>query len=232
MGTLVLVRHGESRWNLSNRFTGWVDVPLSINGASEAERCATFCEQFDFDVAFTSKLQRAQSTLTIILSHQNRTGIFQHQDEGPHYRWFCDSNTCSTDSIPVYDTRTLNERYYGQLQGMDKKEAEKKYGPEKVIEWRRSYSARPPRGESLKDVEARARPYLLKRIIPLIEQGKTVLLSAHGNTLRTIIKHLEHISEQDIAYVDLPEATPLVYTYANKKLKRTAGEYQLDRPLR
>lgn len=233
MGTLVLVRHGESRWNLSNRFTGWVDVPLSKNGVQEAERCATFCEQFNFDAAFTSKLQRAQATLTIILSHQDRTGIFQHQEEGPHYRWFCESNTCAIDSIPVYDTRTLNERYYGELQGMDKTQAEKKYGVDDVVRWRRSYKARPPRGESLKDVESRVRPYLLKKIAPLVAQGKTILVSAHGNTLRAIIKHLENLSPENIALVDLPEAMPLVYTSADgKKFKRVSGEYEFDRPLR
>lgn len=232
MGTLVLVRHGESRWNLHNRFTGWVDVPLSVNGIREAEACSKHCAKYNFDAVFTSKLERAQSTAMIILSRQNRTGIFQHEEEGPHYRWSCDSNTCLPDDIPIYETETLNERYYGILQGMDKKQAEKKYGLGKLLAWRRGYESRPPKGESLKDVFQRVHPYFLKHILPRIRKGETVMLASHGNTLRSIIMHLEKLSAETVAFVDLPKAKPLVYEFRRDTFKRTLGEYRLDRPLR
>lgn len=232
MGTLVLVRHGESRWNLYNRFTGWVDVPLSVNGIREAEACSKHCRQFDFDAAFTSKLQRAQSTAMIILSRQNRTGIFQHEEEGPYYRWSCDSNTCLPDDIPIYETEALNERYYGILQGMDKKKAERKYGLGKLLAWRRGYESRPPKGECLKDVFQRVHPYFLKHILPRIRKGETIMLASHGNTLRSIIMFLEGLSAEDVTFVDLPKAKPLVYEFRRGKFKRTAGDYRLDRPLR
>jgi len=232
MAVLVLVRHGESRWNLSNRFTGWVDVPLSLNGVREAQACAKHCAKYDYDAAFTSKLQRAQSTISIILTRQNRTGIFQHEGNGKHYRWSCESNKCLPDDIPIYDSESLNERYYGVLQGMDKKAAEEKYGIEKLFKWRRGYKDRPPKGESLEDAHARMHPYLVRNILPKVRKGGNILLTAHGNTLRAAIKHLEGISDHDIARIDLPEAEPLVYEFRRGGFKRIEGEYRLDRPLR
>ncbi len=232
MGTLVLVRHGESQWNQCNRFSGWVDVPLSRNGVKEAERCAIHCERFEFSIGFTSALERCHETLLIILSRQNRTGIFQHEHDPRYARWIRLSNHCGGEDIPIFATSILNERYYGLLQGMGKREAEKKYGKEQTFAWRRGFNDRPPRGESLKDVEKRVQPYFKKNIEPHLRHGKTVLLSGHGNTLRTIIKDLEKISAEDIAFVDLPEAQPLVYTFTRGTYKHTAGDYQFTRPLR
>jgi 2,3-bisphosphoglycerate-dependent phosphoglycerate mutase len=233
MGKLVLVRHGESRWNLCNRFTGWVDVPLSENGVNEAERCAKHCQEFSFSAVFTSTLERAQETALIILSRQNRNAIFQHKGDDPRYRtWIKASNVCGGDDIPIVGTPLLNERYYGALQGMDKYDAEAKYGHEKVLAWRRGYKDRPPKGESLADVFARVWPYFRRHVLPRANDGETVLLSGHGNTLRAIIKHLEGISDQDIAAVDLPEAKPLVYEAYRSKLVRVEGGFALDRPLR
>lgn len=232
MGTLVLVRHGESQWNQCHRFTGWVDVPLSKNGVKEAERCAVHCKRFEFSLAFTSALERAHETLLIILSQQNRTGIFQHERDPRYSRWLHLSNHCGGSDMPIYATSILNERYYGLLQGMEKEMAEQKYGKERVFAWRRGFNDRPPRGESLRDVERRVHPYFHKHIDPHIRRGETVLLAGHGNTLRTVIKKLERISTDDISFVDLPEAQPIVYTFKRGAYKRTAGEYQFTRPLR
>ncbi len=233
MGHLVLVRHGESRWNKCNRFTGWVDVPLSGEGIREAGLCAKHCQEFDFSAAFTSKLERAHSTLNIILARQNRTGIVQHEHDQKFYKWQKYSNGCGTDDIPVVESTDLNERYYGSLQGMEKGEAEKKYGVQRVLEWRRGYEARPPGGgESLKETFARVHPFFIKNILPRVRRSEDVLVVAHGNTLRAMIKHLEGISEVDIAFVDLPKAKPIVYKFHAGKFVRRAGEYHFNRPLR
>lgn len=232
MGKLVLVRHGESRWNLCNRFTGWIDVPLSEKGIKEAEECAQHCRQYAYAAAFTSNLTRAQETLLIILSQQDRTGVFQHDHDPKYSTWIRGSNRCSGSDIPVFASSALNERYYGALQGMEKGSAERKYGKEKVQAWRRGYTNRPPRGESLEEAHARMHPYLVKKILPRVRRGENILVTAHGNTLRAAIKHLEGISDEQIALVDLPEAKPLIYEYRKGRFVRIEGEYKLDRPLR
>lgn len=232
MGILVLVRHGESRWNLCNRFTGWIDVPLSEKGIKEAEECAVHCKKYEYSAAFTSNLTRAQETLLIILSQQNKTGVFQHDHDPKYSNWLRGSNRCSGDDIPVFPSAALNERYYGSLQGMDKDAAEKKYGKEKILAWRRGYSDRPPRGESLEEAHARMHPFLVKKILPKVRKGENVIVTAHGNTLRAAIKHLEEISDDQITHIDLPQAKPLVYEFNRGRFTRIEGEYQLDRPLR
>lgn len=232
MGILVLVRHGESRWNLCHRFTGWVDVPLSERGIKEAEACAVHCRRYAYSSAFTSKLVRAQETLSIILSQQDCTGIFQHEDNPRYARWIRDSNRCSGSDVPVFVSAALNERYYGALQGMEKDAAEKQYGEERVRSWRRGYYDRPPEGESLEETHARIHPYLVEHILPKVRRGEAVLVAAHGNTLRAVIKHLEGITDERIASIDLPEATPLVYEYRQEAFVRIEGAYRMDRPLR
>lgn len=233
MGNLVLVRHGESRWNQCNRFTGWIDVPLSEKGMREAEQCASHCKKFDFTVAFTSKLERAHGTLFIILSKQNRTGIVQHEHDARHYQWVRRSNHCGEGELPVYESTALNERYYGSLQGLEKSAAEKKYGKDKVLAWRRGFTARPPGGgESLEDTFNRVEPYFSRHILPRVKKSEDVLFVGHGNALRAAIKHIENISDENIAYIDLPEAKPLVYDYSRGTFKRISGEYNFERPLR
>jgi 2,3-bisphosphoglycerate-dependent phosphoglycerate mutase len=230
-GTLVLVRHGESRWNLCNRFTGWVDIPLSEAGIQEAEGCAHHCAKFSFSAVYTSALERAQATAIIILAHQNRNGIFQH-DEDPRYkRWLHDSNQCGGDDIPIYETQLLNERFYGKLQGMNKDDARRKYGLEKVEAWRRGYKNRPPGGESLKEVYARVYPFFIKEVVPRVRRGETVLVSSHGNSLRAIVKELEGISDTDIAYIDFPTAQPIIYEIQGDDcFVRIAGDYIFNHP--
>lgn len=233
MSQLVLVRHGESRWNLENRFSGWVDVPLSESGIEEAVICATELNGTKFDIAFTSKLERAQSTLVIALAQQHKTGVFQHEGESKYYKWTCDSNRCSINDIPVYSSELLNERYYGDLQGMRKDDAAVQYGEIQLMKWRRGYDAKPPKGESLKDTYKRMLPYHKRRVEKAVMEGMNVLLVGHGNTLRALMKHLENISDKDVPFLDLPHGRPIVYSYKRKKWRcETPEAYSFNRPLR
>lgn len=227
MGRLVLVRHGESRWNLSNRFTGWVDVPLSENGVREAQLCARHCENFRFTIAYTSMLARAQSTLFIILSQQDRTAVVMHEDNRYSYK----SHLAKND-IPVIRHPALNERHYGLLQGLSKSAADKKYGKKKVLSWRRSFHGAPPQGESLHEAFRRVQPFFVTQIEHRLKEGETILVASHGNTLRAIIKNIDGISDKDISFVDLPHAEPVVYDYFRGKYKRYKADYSFDRPLR
>jgi 2,3-bisphosphoglycerate-dependent phosphoglycerate mutase len=214
MMRVVLLRHGESVWNKENRFTGWTDVNLSSNGVKEAECAGNMLkkEGFVFDSVFTSLLQRSIKTTWIVLERMD-------------LMW-----------IPVCKSWRLNERHYGALQGLNKRETADRYGDDQVHIWRRSYATRPPLldkldprfpgndvrylglskeeiplGESLKDTIARAMPYWNNSILPEIMSGKKVLISAHGNSLRALVKHLDGISDGDIPSVEIPTGIPLVY---------------------
>jgi len=214
MHRLVLLRHGESLWNKENRFTGWADVDLTDAGIREARSAGRILKEkgFVFDIAFTSVLKRAIRTLWIIMEEMDRV-------------W-----------IPVEKSWRLNERMYGGLQGLDKAETAKKYGDEQVQIWRRSYDTAPmaldandprypgfdpkyagldksrmPRTESLKDTIERFLPYWHETIVPKIKDGKRVIIVAHGNSLRGLVKHLDDISEQEIVKLNIPTGIPLVY---------------------
>lgn len=191
MSTLVLVRHGQSQWNLENRFTGWVDVPLSPQGEQEAARAGSLLMDYHFDIAFTSALQRAQSTLRIML-----------QEMG-------------VEDLPVTANEALNERMYGMLQGLNKAETAERYGDEQVQIWRRSYDVAPPDGESLKDTAARVIPYVTREIFPLLRSGKNVLVAAHGNSLRALVMQLEGMSPVQILQFEIPTAVPRVYSLSD-----------------
>jgi 2,3-bisphosphoglycerate-dependent phosphoglycerate mutase len=230
MSYLILVRHGESRWNLSNRFTGWVDVPLSEVGIHEALICGEKLAGLRIDIAFTSKLERAQETLLLILAKQDRTGIFLHEDRKGD-KWSLHPHRIEKEDIPIYGHEALNERYYGKLQGLNKSKMMKKYGKETVFLWRRSYDVRPPGGESLKDVYKRVVPYFKKAIMPHVRKGKNVVVSASGNSLRGLIKYLDKISDEDIPHLELPYATPIFYTYRRGKLVRDTHKHSFNRPL-
>lgn len=226
-GTLVIVRHGQSRFNELNIFTGWLDVPLSEQGIKEAHNVANHCENFDYDAVFTSHLKRAHETLSVILSKQKKIGVFQHQSD-KQYNISGDIDSKMNNKIlSVYTNKALNERAYGTLQGKDKEKAAETYGESQVFKWRRGFSDRPPQGESLKDVYDRVVPYLNKTVIPRLESGETVLVVSHGNTLRALIKFLENIEDDKIPYVNLPLGHPLVYEYKDGNIKRTEGEYEL-----
>ena len=192
MPTLVLVRHGQSQWNLENKFTGWVDVPLTDLGEKEAQRAGNHLKGMKFDVAFTSDLQRAQKTLGIVLQAIGQTGI------------------------PIFKDKALNERHYGALQGLDKAQTAEKYGDDQVKVWRRSYDVPPPKdetgfSESLKDTAARTLPYFDAKIVPYLKQGKNVIVAAHGNSLRSIVMHLEHLTKEQVLELNLDTAVPRVY---------------------
>jgi 2,3-bisphosphoglycerate-dependent phosphoglycerate mutase len=189
MAKLVLLRHGESQWNLENRFTGWIDVPLSANGEAEARRAGEELRAagFHFDIAFTSVLQRATKTLDIVLEVLGQAGI------------------------PVLGDEALNERHYGDLQGLNKAETAAKFGEEQVHTWRRSYDVPPPHGESLKDTAARTLPYWREKILPELKAGKDVLVVAHGNSLRSIVMEIEGLTPAEILQVNIATGVPLVY---------------------
>jgi 2,3-bisphosphoglycerate-dependent phosphoglycerate mutase len=189
MATLVLLRHGESQWNLENRFTGWVDVPLSPKGEGEARQAGEKLKAANvhFDVAFTSVLQRANRTMEIALDVLGQQGI------------------------PVERDQALNERHYGDLQGLDKAETAKKFGDEQVHIWRRSYDIAPPGGESLKDTAARTLPYYEAKILPMIKAGKNILVAAHGNSLRSLVMHLDQLTRAQVLELNLGTGIPIVY---------------------
>lgn len=228
MGYLLLVRHGESRWNLVNKFTGWADVPLSQRGVKEAMIIAKRIKHLKLDKAFTSNLERAHETLLIMLSKHHRTGLFVHECDHGGMRYPAITNN---DEIPVYTSWHLNERNYGMLQGMNKRKAAKKYGYKKVLAWRRGYDERPPGGESLSDVATRVVPYFKKHVMSAIENKQNVLVVAHGNTLRAIIKHIEGISSEEIANLELAPGMPFIYTYNKGMLKKAFEGYTFSRPV-
>jgi len=187
MARLVLLRHGESQWNLENRFTGWVDVPLSARGIQEAKNAGEKLRGFTFNRAFTSVLARANETLRLALEVIGQT------------------------HIPVEKDKALNERMYGELQGLNKAETAKKYGEDQVKIWRRSYDVRPPGGESLKDTADRVLPYYDKMIKPHIMNGETILVAAHGNSLRALVMELEDLSREQVLELNIPTGAPLLY---------------------
>ncbi len=187
MPLLVLVRHGQSTWNLENRFTGETDVPLTELGRDEARAAGAKLREIPFFHGFTSVLQRAIETMSLLLAEANQP------------------------QLPVTRDRALNERNYGELQGLNKAAIAKQYGEAQVALWRRSFSIRPPGGESLADTAARVVPYYQGTIEPLLKEGKDILIVAHGNSLRALLMHLENISETAIVNIDLPTGIPRRY---------------------
>jgi 2,3-bisphosphoglycerate-dependent phosphoglycerate mutase len=228
LGTLVLLRHGESEWNAENLFTGWVDVPLTARGQREALRCGELMgeEQLLPDVVHTSLLRRAISTACLALDAADR-------------HW-----------IPVRRDWRLNERHYGALQGMDKGQVRREYGDEQFVLWRRSYDTRPPpiepasefsqegdpryagvdipRTECLADVVARILPYWESSIVPDLRAGHTVLVAAHGNSLRALVQHLDEIDAQSIVGLNIPTGIPLRYDLDVRLRPITRGGIYLD----
>ncbi|NGP53976.1 2,3-diphosphoglycerate-dependent phosphoglycerate mutase [Thioalkalivibrio sp. XN8] len=228
--TLILLRHGQSEWNLKNLFTGWVDVDLTEQGLAEAREAARLikAEGLDFDLAFTSKLKRAIRTLWIVMDETDRM-------------W-----------VPVTRAWELNERHYGALQGLDKAETVRRHGEEQVLIWRRSYDVPPPPmpeddpghprldpryadvdpgllpvAESLKDTLARVRPYWEERIAPLIRAGRRVIIAAHGNSLRALVKMLDGLDEDEVLKLNIPTGIPLVYEL-DEELAAVSSRYLGD----
>jgi len=186
---LVLVRHGQSDWNLKNLFTGWRDVDLTEKGIAEAREAGRKlkAQGIKFDVAFTSALKRAQRTLDLMLTELGQT------------------------AIPVFKDQALNERDYGDLVGLNKDDARKKWGEEQVHLWRRSYDVAPPGGESLRDTAARVLPYYIREILPRVLRGDRVLVSAHGNSLRALVMVLDQHTPETITELNLDTGVPMIY---------------------
>ena len=228
MSNLVLIRHGQSQWNLENRFTGWKDVNLTDAGEAEAREGGRLLREqgFDFDICYTSVLTRAIRTLWIVLDEMDR-------------RW-----------LPVVKDWRLNERSYGGLQGLNKAETAEKHGPDQVMIWRRSFDIPPPSlasdderypiddpryrdlpreniplTESLKDTIERVQPYWEAEIAPKIRSGQRVLISAHGNSLRSLVKHLDGISDSEIPQVEIPTGNPLVYDLDDNLRPKSKARY-------
>jgi 2,3-bisphosphoglycerate-dependent phosphoglycerate mutase len=191
MSQLVIFRHGQSVWNLENKFTGWVDVALTPKGIEEARAAGEKLKSFKFDEGFTSDLKRAQDTLTIALEVSGQ------------------------NNLPITKDKALNERMYGDLQGMNKAETAAKFGDAQVKIWRRSYDVAPPNGESLKDTAARVIPYFEKEIAPKLKAEKNIVIAAHGNSLRALIMHLEKMTPAQILEFEIGTGQPRVYELNN-----------------
>jgi len=197
MTHLVLIRHGQSVWNAANRFTGWTDVELSPKGEDEAAAAGKELADLSFDVVHTSALVRAQRTAEIVMLHNRSSG-----------------------DIPTrYDER-LNERHYGDLQGLNKAETAEIHGADQVHIWRRSFDVPPPGGESLEMTAERTIPYFVEEIIPDLVEGKNVLVAAHGNSLRSIVMYIEKISPDDITSLEIPTGVPMHYVFKNREIRR------------
>jgi 2,3-bisphosphoglycerate-dependent phosphoglycerate mutase len=189
--TLALVRHGQSQWNLENRFTGWVDVPLTDRGLAEATRAGELLKEAGahFDIAFTSDLTRAQETLRIMLE------------------------VLGQSDLPIERDKALNERHYGALQGLNKAETAEKYGKEQVHIWRRSYDVPPPEGESLEDTAARTLPYFDSKVLAQLKAGRDVIVAAHGNSLRSIVMQLDSLTREQVLELNIDTGVPLLYQF-------------------
>ncbi len=190
MPELILLRHGQSQWNLENRFTGWVDVPLSPRGEAEARAAGEKLRGRTIDKLYISVLQRAIDTATLALG------------------------TAGIGALPTERDAALNERMYGDLQGLNKAETIKRWGDEQVKLWRRSYDVRPPGGESLADTAARVLPYWESKILPDLRAGKNVLVVAHGNSLRALVMHLDGLTREQVLQLEIPTGRPLLYELA------------------
>ncbi len=187
MAKLILLRHGESQWNLENRFTGWVDIPLTDKGRAEALEAGKRIADIHFDRGFTSVLIRAIESMEYALRGAGQSGI------------------------PIEQDKALNERMYGDLQGLNKEETAHKFGAEQVHIWRRSYDVPPPGGESLKDTAERTLPYFRASILPHVQKGENVIVVAHGNSLRSIVMELDKLTKDEVLQLNLATGVPIVY---------------------
>ena len=202
MNKLVLLRHGQSQWNLENRFTGWTDVPLTKQGIIEAKNAGNLIKKnnIKFDKIFSSNLLRANKTAELAIKEAGLDDLFKN------------------NQLIYIKHQSLNERDYGDLVGLNKLETAEKFGKEQVHIWRRSYDVPPPNGESLKDVVNRVSPYFLKNIQPLVLEGKNILIAAHGNSLRAIMIKVGLYKPEEISSIELPTGSPLCLEYKNGQL--------------
>lgn len=201
---LILLRHGESQWNVENRFTGWVDVDITSKGEDEARKAGLALKDYPIDMLFTSALIRAIRTADIALQSAGK------------------------GTIPTQRSEKLNERHYGDLQGLNKDEVGNQFGKDQLKIWRRSYDTPPPNGESLKMTQERVLPYFHENIIPMLKQGKHVLITAHGNSLRALIAELDNLTKEEILELNIATGKPIVYTIDEQTMKILDKKQLLD----
>jgi len=220
MGKLILLRHGQSLWNKANLFTGWVDVPLSKKGVDEALSAGQAIKAIPIDVIFVSTLMRAQQTamLAMLETESTKTPCMIHESPLLRDQEKIYAQQSAENIIPVYSDYRLNERNYGELQGKNKAETAKKYGAEQVKIWRRSFDVPPPNGESLEMTAKRTLPCFNERILPLVSAGKNVLVTAHGNSLRSIVMSIEGLSTDEVLLLELPTGVPRAYHWQEGQL--------------
>lgn len=212
IGVLILLRHGQSEWNKKGLFTGWVDIPLSPEGVEESLRAGFLLKNYEIDEIYSSKLIRAQMTALLAMQALSPQKIPYIVHEKDFYKVPGENDK---GLIPIYLSEKLNERHYGDLQGLNKEEVRKIAGEEQVLLWRRSYEVCPPNGESLKMTAERTLPYFKEVIMSRLEAGKNLLVAAHGNSLRAIIMELEKLSKEQVVSLEVPTGTPLFYHFHN-----------------
>lgn len=216
MSKLILMRHGQSRWNELNLFTGWVDVPLSEKGMEEAIQGGKKIQDIPIDVIFCSSLIRAQQTAMLVML-QHRSGkvpVIQHIGQDKLEEWATIySEKARKETIPVFCAWQINERMYGELQGLNKAETMEKFGKDQVQIWRRSYDVAPPGGESLEMTAQRSIPYFKDEIMPALKNGLNVFVSAHGNSLRSIVMFIDNLSKEEVVKLELATGEPIIYDY-------------------
>lgn len=220
MPLLILLRHGASTWNELNLFTGWVDIPLSAKGIEESLAAGRAIAHIPIDVIFVSSLMRSQQTAMLAMAvHQGKKRpCLLHPNQGKLEEWAkIYSEEAEKMCVPVISAWELNERMYGELQGMNKQEMRDKFGETQVQLWRRSFDTPPPGGESLKATSERSLPYFKEKILPYLEEEKNVLIAAHGNSLRSIVMELEKLTPEEVVKLEIPTGLPLIYSYRQKQ---------------
>lgn len=221
--TLILLRHGESAWNKFNIFTGWVDIPLTVQGVQESLNAGEAIRDTPIDVIYTSSLIRTQMTAMLaMMNHSSgKVPAIQHPGHDKVDTWAkIYGEAGRSHTIPMFTAWELNERMYGELQGCDKDETRRQFGADQVKIWRRSYDVAPPQGESLEMTAARTIPYFRGQIIPHLEKGKNVLIVAHGNSLRSIIMDLDKLTREQVLELEIPLGLPILYRYRAGALAR------------
>ncbi len=212
---LILLRHGQSEWNKSNLFTGWADIPLSQEGVAEAVAAGRSLAHQQIDCIYVSSLIRAQMTAILVMGQNNSKKMLcrQHDPKEPFASWYEMGCKGNLDLVPMYEAWELNERMYGQLQAKNKQQTIDAYGAEQVQLWRRSYSVAPPEGESLEMTAKRTIPFFETKIMAELKKELNVLVCAHGNSLRSIVMEIEHLTPDQVLKLEIPTGVPMIYEY-------------------
>ena len=224
MSKLILLRHGQSVWNKSNIFTGWIDIPLSKEGIEEAIEAGKVLSSYNVDVIYVSTLVRAEMTAYLVMAQSKLKKIpyKEHKQEEHFGQWYQMGVSENPLLIPVYEAWELNERMYGLLQAKNKQETMDEHGKEQVQLWRRSYDVCPPEGESLEQTAQRSIPFFKKKIVGDLEKGKDVFVCAHGNSLRAILMHMEKLSKEQVLKLEVPTGIPMIYEYTQGTFHKVA----------